>query len=45
MLYVDPNADDTEGSKITHLRLDENGNFIDAWPDGFFEENFSELMA
>ena len=45
VLYVDPNADDTEGSKISQLRLDENGDFIDAWPDGFFEEGFDELMA
>ena len=45
VLYVDPNADDTEGSKITQLRLDENGDFIDAWPDGFFDEDFGEVMA
>ena len=45
VLYVDPNADDTKGTTITQLRLDENGDFIDAWPDGFFEEDFGELMA
>ena len=45
VLYVNPNADDTEGSTITQLRLDENGDFIDSWPGGFFEENFGELMA
>ena len=45
VLYVDPSADDTEGSKISQLRLDENGDFIDAWPNGFFEEDFGELMA
>ena len=45
VLYVDPNASDTEGSAITQLRLDENGDFIDQWPGGFFEEGFEELMA
>ena len=44
VLYVDPNATDTEGSEILQLRLDEHGDFIDTWPDGFFEENFRELM-
>jgi hypothetical protein len=27
------------------LRLDENGDFIDAWPDGFFEESYNEVFA
>ena len=45
VLYVDPNTNGTGGSTITQLRLDENGDFTDAWPDGFFEEDFSELMA
>ena len=45
VLYVDPNTDETRGTTITQLRLDENGDFIDAWPDGFFEEDFGELMA
>ena len=45
VLYVNPNANGTKGSTITQLRLDENGDFIDDWPDGFFEEDFGELMA
>ena len=45
VLYVDPNPDGMKGSSITQLRLDENGDFVDYWPDGFFEEGFSELMA
>ena len=45
VLYVEPTGDGTEGSTITQLRLDENGDFIDSWPDGFFEEGFGELMA
>ena len=45
VLYVDPNAAEVEGSAIYVLRLDEEGNFIDEWPDGFFEDGFGELMA
>ena len=45
VLYVDPNAEDTEGSKVVQLRLDENGDSMDYWPNGFFEEGFVELMA
>ena len=45
VLYVDPNDDSVEGSAIIKLRLDENGDFTDDWPDGFFDEGFNELMA
>ena len=45
VLYVDPNIRHIEGSTITQLRLDENGDFMDDWPDGFFEDGFGELMA
>ena len=45
VLYVDPDATGRSGSTITALRLDENGDFIDEWPDGFFEEGFGELMT
>ena len=45
VLYVDPSPDGMEGSSIIQLRLDENGDFIDYWPNGFFEEGFGELMA
>ena len=45
VLYVDPDPTGESGSTITPLRLDENGDFMDAWPDGFFEEGFGELMA
>jgi hypothetical protein len=27
------------------LRLDEEGDFIDEWPDGFFEEGFQEIFV
>jgi predicted ATPase len=29
-------------SVIKELRLDSDGDFIDEWPDGFFEESFNE---
>ena len=45
VLYVNPDAENTEGSAIRILRLDGKGDFIDYWPDGFFEESFQELMA
>ena len=43
VLYVRPQGSD--GSTIQQLQLDENGAFIDRWPDGFFDEGFNELMA
>ena len=45
VLYVDPNDESTEGSAIIPLRMDENGDFIDHWPEGFFDEAFNELTA
>ena len=45
VLYVDPCAHRAGGSTITSLGLDENGDFVDEWPDGFFEEGFGELMS
>ena len=43
ILYVDPNNSDVEGSVIEQLELDEKGIFINGWPDGFFDEDLSEL--
>jgi hypothetical protein len=43
ILYVDPRGD--QGSVIEELRLDEDGEFIDDWPDGFFAESFNELFG
>lgn len=33
-----------EGSKCLRLRIDNEGDFIDEWPDGFFEEDFQEIF-
>ena len=42
-LYVDPQDDG--GSTIRQLELDEDGTFIDEWPQGFFEEGYREIMG
>jgi hypothetical protein len=42
VLYVDPKADGT--STIKHLRIAKDGEFIDRWPKGFFEERWTELF-
>ena len=38
MLYVEPGAD---GSVVRELRVNDQ-EFIDDWPNGFFEERFNE---
>ncbi|MGD0962016.1 MAG: AAA family ATPase [Methylomonas sp.] len=42
VVYVDPNQ---PGSRLYELRLDAEGDFIDEWPHGFFEECFEEFFA
>lgn len=42
ILYVAPGPN---GSTVTHLRLDDEGDLIDEWPNGFFEESFRDDMA
>jgi len=34
-----------DGSHAYPLRLDEDGDFIDAWPEGFFEEGYREIFS
>jgi hypothetical protein len=34
-----------EGPKIERKEIDEDGDFIDEWPGGFFEESFHEKFA
>jgi hypothetical protein len=43
VLYVHP--DGPHGSVVMRLHLDERGEFLDEWPDGFFEESFLELFG
>jgi predicted ATPase len=33
------------GSTVTSIRMDEDGDLIDEWPNGFFEEGFRDDMA
>ncbi|OLP17432.1 hypothetical protein BST81_16715 [Leptolyngbya sp. 'hensonii'] len=42
VIYVDRTAD---GAKCKLLRLDEEGYFIDEWPNGFFEEGYKERFS
>ena len=42
VIYVNPG---NEGSKIEVLELDEDGDFTDEWPHGFFDEGFNELIG
>ena len=42
VLYVEPTAN---GSLVHELRLQADGEFLDEWPDGFFEESFNELFS
>jgi hypothetical protein len=43
VLYVEPSGE--QGSQIKELRLDESGEFIDLWPDGFFVEGLQDLLG
>jgi hypothetical protein len=43
VLYVEPK--ESGGARVRRLRLDQEGDFIDEWPDGFFEESFKEIFA
>ena len=39
VIYVSKTSD---GAVASELRIDEDGSFLDRWPDGFFEEGFVE---
>jgi predicted ATPase len=42
VLYVQPAG--RNGAEILRLRIDRSGEFIDEWPDGFFEESYREIF-
>jgi len=42
VLFVEPT---NHGSQIMELEYDEDGDFIDEWPGGFFEESFREKFG
>ena len=33
-----------EGTKFKRLHIDDSGDFLDEWPDGFFDERDMELF-
>jgi len=43
VIYVD--QDDQGAAYATQLRLDDNGEFVDEWPNGFFSERFDEVFS
>ncbi|MHA6751534.1 DUF3696 domain-containing protein [Dermacoccus nishinomiyaensis] len=43
VLYVD--QDEEGAAMVRRLRIDDEGDFIDEWPDGFFEERMVELFG
>jgi predicted ATP-dependent endonuclease of OLD family len=42
IVYVEAGS---EGSTVTQIHLDDDGDLIDEWPNGFFEEGFRDDMA
>ncbi|MEG0030746.1 DUF3696 domain-containing protein [Acinetobacter sp.] len=44
ILYVVPSNmdDEQEGAEVVQIRLDDDGDFMDYWPEGFFEERIKE---
>lgn len=42
VIYVEPSG---EGAQVRRLRVDEQGDFIDRWPSGFFDERAGELFS
>jgi hypothetical protein len=43
VLYFDPGPDGT--TRVRRIRITEDGDFIDRWPRGFFEERGQELFG
>ena len=42
LIYFKPTGDHTE---IYQIRVSENGEFIDSWPDGFFDERDDDIWG
>jgi hypothetical protein len=42
VLYV---SEASDGVRVTQIRVDDQGQFIDEWPEGFFEEGFNEIAG
>ncbi|WP_163853434.1 AAA family ATPase [Paenibacillus elgii] len=44
IIFVEP-MEEQSGSMLRFLELDENGELLDPWPGGFFEEGFRERFS
>lgn len=42
LLYIDPSSDGS--STVKRIRISKDGEFIDRWPRGFFQERWKELF-
>lgn len=42
LIYVKP---DDDKSRVFLVRVDSSGEFIDGWPDGFFDERDEDLWG
>jgi AAA15 family ATPase/GTPase len=42
VLYVDVGE---SGAQVTHIGLDDDGDFTTEWPEGFFEERINEILG
>lgn len=43
VLYVEPGYED--GSKVRSLKLNKEGEFVDEWPGGFFEDKYEDIFG
>ena len=41
LIYVNPSIN---GSEIHWIRIDKKGDFIDVWPNGFFEDRYEDIF-
>ena len=42
VLYV---SEASDGLRVTPIKVDEQGELVDEWPGGFFEEGFNEIVG
>jgi predicted ATPase len=42
VMYVDVGE---SGAQVTHIGLDDDGDFTTVWPEGFFEERMNEILG
>ncbi|MCK5041934.1 MAG: DUF3696 domain-containing protein [Sphingomonadales bacterium] len=42
IVYVSKNKN---GSKVSHIKIDNNGEFVGQWPEGFFDQRYEDTMS